>query len=838
MPMTLVFFKDALEHISRILRLLRQERGSAILVGVGGSGRQSLTRLSASVSEMNLYEIEIIKGYDVNNFKEDEKAVLTKAGGGEGSPTVFLMNDTQILKEAFLEDINNILNAGEVTNLFPMDEMDRIVGDLRPLAKEAGLPESKEGVWAFFVTRVRMQLHIVLAMSPVGEAMRVRFRMFPSLINCATVDWFQPWPEDALREVAARFLQGTQAIEDEMKISVAKACVIVHRSVHEMCGVFLERLRRHVYITPKSYLDLIQLYMEMLAEKQAEMNVSKNRLSTGLQKIAEANDIVTSLQEELTVLQPILVTKKAEAEEMIIVVTKESGEADIQKDKVGAEERIVRKQADEVRAAQLDAQRDLDIAMPALEKALKSLDSLDKKDIGEVKGFKNPPSLVMVTMEAVNILLGEKTDWDTAAALQKQLEDTENEKNRLIKEAEVTKGRLKRADVLTVGLKDEGIRWAATVKVLEKEYVELIGDVFMAASSIAYYGPFTGTYRNELVDIWTQGCVDNNIPCGDAFNLSSKMGNPLDMRNWAIQGLPTDSVSINNGVMVVRTKRWPLLIDPQEQGTKWIKKLEGKEMKVTKLSNSKLLLIVENCIRVGAPFFIEDIAEMLDPGLEPVLQKAVFNNQGRLQIHLGDSDVDYDPNFKLYISTKMANPHYFPEVCIKVTVINFTVTFDGLEEQLLGATVEKELPDVVQKQKETTVQLAKDKKILQEMEAEILRLLSESSGNILDDQVLIDTLGQSKKTSVEVKERVANSKQLKKEIQIACNRYYPVATRGSILYFVIADLANIDPMYQFSLAYFQNLFGRSISAAQPTDDLTERLMILVNDICYNAFVNA
>ena len=97
------------------------------------------------------------------------------------------------------------------------------------------------------------------------------------------------------------------------------------------------------------------------------------------------------------------------------------------------------------------------------------------------------------------------------------------------------------------------------------------------------------------------------------------MGNPLEMRNWAIQGLPSDSVSLNNGVMVIRTKRWPLLIDPQEQGTKWIKKMEGKEMKVTKLSNSKLLLLVENCIRVGAPFFIEDIAEMLDPGLEPVL---------------------------------------------------------------------------------------------------------------------------------------------------------------------------------------------------------------------------
>merc|ERR1719399_310316 len=740
--------------------------------------------------------------------------------------------------------------------------------------------------------------------------MRVRFRMFPSLINCATVDWFSPWPEDALREVASRFLQATNAIEDDMKVNVAKACVIVHRSVHDMCGVFLERLRRHVYITPKSYLDLIQLYMEMLAEKQAEMNVSKNRLKTGLQKIAEANDIVSSLQEELTVLAPILVQKKAEAEEMIIVVTKESGEADIQKDKVGAEERVVRKQADEVRAAQLDAQRDLDIAMPALEKALKSLDSLDKKDIGEIKSFAKPPPLVMMTMEAVNILLGEKPDWDSAkrvlndsafldklrnydkdnipgpalkklakfvirdeyqpdvvgrqssaakslcmwthamdtyskvakevapkkaalaemneqlaianaslqskrdalqavldkvAALQKTLDDTEAEKNRLIKEAQLTEGRLKRADVLTVGLKDEAIRWAETCKRLGAEIVQLSGDVFMAASSIAYYGPFTGVYRQELVERWTQGCKDNEIPCSDSFNLSDKMGNALQMREWAIQGLPSDSVSINNGVMVTRTKRWPLLIDPQEQGVKWIKRMEGKDLKLVKLTNSKLLLIVENCIRVGAPLLIEDIGEMLDPGLEPVLQKAVFVNGGRKQIHLGDSDVDYDDNFKLYISTKMANPHYFPEVCIKVTVINFTVTFDGLQEQLLSATVDRELPEVVEQQKETTVQLANDKRILEDMEKTILRLLSESSGMILDDQVLIDTLASSKKTSIEVNERVALAEKMGIEIQIACNRYIPVAVRGSILYFVIADLALIDPMYQFSLFYFLGL---------------------------------
>jgi dynein heavy chain len=79
-------------------------------------------------------------------------------------------------------------------------------------------------------------------------------------------------------------------------------------------------------------------------------------------------------------------------------------------------------------------------------------------------------------------------------------------------------------------------------------------------------------------------------------------------------------------------------------------------------------------VAAGSPCLIEDVGETLDPALEPVLQQSTFKQGGRLLIRLGDADVDYDPHFKLYITTKLANPHYFPETCIKVTVINFTVT--------------------------------------------------------------------------------------------------------------------------------------------------------------------
>ncbi|EER07033.1 dynein heavy chain, putative, partial [Perkinsus marinus ATCC 50983] len=232
---------------------------------------------------------------------------------------------------------------------------------------------------------------------------------------------------------------------------------------------------------------------------------------------------------------------------------------------------------------------------------------------------------------------------DKVAALKRKLDDTEAEKDRLIKEAELTQARLQRAEVLTVGLAGESVRWKETVEKMDVEIEALTGDVFLSAAAISYFGSFTGQYRREVVGEWLSNMQKLNIPCSETFSLVAVMGSPVQVREWNLQGLPSDSVSLDNGVLVTRGKRWPLMIDPQEQANKWIKKKEGAEgssgqLQLLKLGNPKLLLIVENAIRMGDPLLIEDIGEALDPSLEPVLQKAVFNNNGRLQIHLGDSD--------------------------------------------------------------------------------------------------------------------------------------------------------------------------------------------------------
>ena len=132
---------------------------------------------------------------------------------------------------------------------------------------------------------------------------------------------------------------------------------------------------------------------------------------------------------------------------------------------------------------------------------------------------------------------------------------------------------------------------------------------------------------------------------------------------------------------------------------------------------------------------IENVGEELDPVLEPLLQRQLFKQAGRLVIKIGDAIIEYDNSFRLYITTKLQNPHYKPEVCTRVALVNFLITPDGLEDQLLGLVVAKERPDLEEEKNQLVRQNADNKKALQGIEDKILQMLSEAKGNILDDEV-------------------------------------------------------------------------------------------------------
>ena len=137
----------------------------------------------------------------------------------------------------------------------------------------------------------------------------------------------------------------------------------------------------------------------------------------------------------------------------------------------------------------------------------------------------------------------------------------------------------------------------------------------------------------------------------------------VKIRNWQIFGLPKDQLSVENGCIVQFSRRWPLFIDPQGQANKWIKNLEKENgVDVIKLSDKDFLRSLENAVRFGKPCLLENVGEELDPALEPILLKQTFKQQGSTVIKLGDAIIPYHDDFKFYITTKLSNPHYTPEV--------------------------------------------------------------------------------------------------------------------------------------------------------------------------------
>ena len=945
-PMELVFFNDAIEHLSRICRILRQQRGNCMLIGVGGCGKQSLTRLASFISSCECFQIQVTKDYSHTSFHNDIKKLFMLTGGTNPKPTLFLMTDTQIIKEDFLEDINNILNSGEVPNLFTKEEIDGIEQDLRPIAEREKISDN---YFNYFIQRVRANLHIVMCMSPIGDALRVRMRMFPSLVNCCTIDWVNPWPTDALLSVSKNKLLEmptdtmTRVEATRNRELISHMCVYVHESVLEAADEFSQVLNRKVYVTPKSYLDMVSCFFKILQEKQDELNSGRMRYKTGVEQLVKTNKEVAEMQKMLITLAPELEQKRTESEELEKTVDIDREKANQAKEKAEEEEREVNTKTNEVKSLQEDAENELRVAIPILDSAVKALQNIDRKQIGEIRTFAAPPELVAYTLEAIAILmevptnmesirkllqnnfleslmsfkrdnikpvtlkklrnkissnpnfLPEKVEvqniaskslcqWvfaienyarissevepkrkrleemnkalveatskllatqeklkaelDTVTRLEFKLKSIIDELNRLNNEIQITNTRCQRASVLTEGLKEEHKRWEVALEKISEQLTHILGNTFIAAASVSYYGPFTGSYRRKLVSSWVAKCRELEIPVSNHFELQDVLGDPIQIRQWNVDTLPNDSISINNAIIITRSERWPLMIDPQEQANRWIRKMEEGKIKIVKQTDKDFGRNLETCLRDGYPLLIEDVGEVISPMLDPVLSKnLVEQSPGRYTLRIGETEIEYDSKFKLYITTKLPNPHYLPEISIKVSLINFTVTMQGLEEQLLGDVVRKEEPKIEERQNKLIKDISEGQKELNSSEQMILMSLSATTGNILDDAKLITKLDSSKKHSDMINKRMANSEKTKIENEVAREKYKSVARRGSILYFVIADLANIDPMYQYSLSYFSKLFKLILDSAPHPATLEERIEILIKAVTEVIFSN-
>ncbi|CAF4669138.1 unnamed protein product [Rotaria sp. Silwood1] len=920
--LNMVFFKEAVEHVLRICRVLQQPGGHLLLIGLDGTGRKTCLQLSAFISGHLMFQLNIKRGYAYQDFRDDLKI------------------------DSFIEDIESILNSGTVVDLFEPDEFDALTMDLKNDAYSAGMSDTTGQLREFFYQRVRTNLHIILSFSPAGSKFREICRLHPALLNCTSIDWFTEWSEISMSQVADVFLEtidfkilstDNETInENDFRHRLALCCVSIHKIVIEIAKRFYAAHKRIYYLTPSSYMDLMKTYGIMMTQTKQEFLTSYNRLSSGLAKLSDANASVSIMRDELAVLGPQIDAKEKEIEQLLNQLQKDQIAVLEVKEIVEVEEQKVRQDTDMVERYATQAELDLKNVIPVLDEAMADVSQLDKADVAEVRVYQSPPYQVMMVMCAVCVLLECKPDWATARqvlgdsgfisrltnldinhvsdrtyrkllqysrhsqftpdiigkvssacrsfckwvlAIQRyyevyrtvkpkeeklktanealdvmrkslsrkqemlklvkdhlqELEDkyrnSIEEKQALYARRELMKQRMARAHELTNVLAIEKVRWQEQLTQLEEHVRSLIGNALLSAAAINYFGPFNNEFRHELMRDFQQVLSNNKINFSIDFKLSSILSTPSEIRNWISQQLPDDECSIENAVLVKHCTKWPLLIDPQRQAIQWIRTKEAENnLRVVTADDSTLLRICEQCIRLGLPLIIENVGETIESSLLPLLDRDMFKRTSSSigTIRFNDVDIEYNPNFRVYFITQLNNPHFLPDICIRVTLINFTITQNGLEHQLLSLVVLNEEPHLEYERKVLLETMAQDLKSLRDYEDRTLEMLTASEQHLLDRHDLIDNLTRSKITSDEISNRYHENESNERQINLARQCYVSLAKRGSLLYFLINHLSRLNIMYQFSLTWFQRTFHSCIL----DHDATRRMSMtnLSNDL--------
>ncbi|KAL7671307.1 hypothetical protein ACOME3_006208 [Neoechinorhynchus agilis] len=421
-----VFFEYAIKHILRTTRILKQEMSNALLIGIPGNGRKTLTTLAAYINGCELIRIRPSRSFSNQDWRDALKSILLKCGI-QNMHTVLLLDDSEMIEDYFFEDISCLLTSGDVLNLYNPNEMEDILQRCKKLVKDKSKEATKTNIFAAYLEAVKRHLHVVLCMSPVNEKFRDRLRQYPALINLCSIDYYEPWTERDLMSLSKFVLDAAINILDSAENAEEASKIMAE--IHSKCQSAAESMtHRTHYLTSSKFLEFMDIFISYAQERSNSLQELADRAQFGLDKLKLAEQSAVQSENFVKQLLPSLAKSSKEVNKMMEGLEDQRLGLEKAKEALKEEEELIREEETVVAQQAAVAKSEWRKLEPVMIEAMKSLKVLSSKDIIELSSLKSAPAGVVLVMSAVCTLLSVKIDksnemsdgivkWSTSKAL-------------------------------------------------------------------------------------------------------------------------------------------------------------------------------------------------------------------------------------------------------------------------------------------------------------------------------------------------------------------------------------------------------------------------------------
>lgn len=919
-----VLYDDAVDHILRIDRVLKQPQGHLILVGPSGTGKTSLTKFVAWINSLKIVQLGVSRNYSLDAFDAVLKDLL-KRTGVEGESICFIVDESTILDGSFLERMNSLLANSQIQEIFDQDEYNVLLSTCKERVQARGLLlDTADELFSWFTQQVANNLHIVFTINDPSDSSTPQIISSPALFNRCVLNWMGDWSPKSLVQITQKMLEnvpidksdfGGVLINSEELLFDANS----HRDAvaHYIISLYRDTVKGR---RSGSLIDLLNNFVAVFEGKERQLQMGQRHLNLGLDKLKETVIKVKYLKGELTDKERMLKDKELEARQMLDKILEEQNEAERKQEASIHLQGALERQNVKIEENRRHVLDDLALAEPAVLEARKGVKNIKKQHLTELRSMSTPPATVQMTLESVCILLGysvsswrdvqliirkddfifnivnfdcetqlttelrdymeemylSRPDYNFNSAdraskacgpllqwvqaqvryalvldqvgplredmlvleedsrqnqarllaidemineLQESIEAYKNGYSALIRDTEKIKSemievqtKVQRSMKLVESLSEERLRWADSVKGYDLNYSCLSGDSLLASAFLTYASEVDHKERITRFTTWKNLLSKHKISFSSNLSFLDFFDVTDSSLNWVNEGLANDKLYFENVAILEKTSKVPFIIDPLGQVVEFMTEhLKPKKLVLTSFLDDSFVKSLENSMRFGGSILIQD-AEYFDPIIARLLNKDFEKVGGRRLVKLGSKNVDCSTEFKLYLHTRNPSVHVSPYVGSRTTVVDFTLTESSIETQVLNMTISHERPDVEKKRLDLAKLNGEYQARLRLLEGDLLTVLSEAKGNLLDNQELIETLEKLKIESSEIQIKVNETADVMVKVNEILETYSPLAKNSSIMFKLLKKLKDIHSFYEFPLATFMSLFSNTLNS--------------------------